>query len=258
MVRVEFPSRTNFVAPLLAIRELHDEIQFTISSNEVCATILDRTHVSISFISWTCSTTGPVPEGGLPVCLKIPNLIKALSLGSTDDRLTWVIEPGGDAMLVEMEGGDVSMELKLFEFDADVMDRPEFTPGVTFDVAGSRLAVAVRDLASVGDTVQVKCTVDPGGDNASSFTLTTTGEIGTARITTDAAVLQRTTDGFPDDAQMFGLRYLVTILKAATKPNHSVTFSLTNGMPLVVSIANETMSLAYFLAPKFDESAADM
>jgi hypothetical protein len=252
MVRVIFPSRSNFIAPLLAIRELHDEIQVKISSNDVTATILDRTHVSISYITWTCTTEGPVPAGGLVLCLKIPNLVKAVTLGCTGDHMAWVHDGSSDKMTVELGDGEVSVELNLFDFDADAMERPEFTPGVTLDVPGSRLAVTVRDLSSVGDTASIKATVDPVA-KAASFTMTTAGEIGTARITTDAELLQFATEEFPDEAQMFALRYLVTILKAATKPQQTVNLSLTKGMPLVVSISNESMHLSYFLAPKFDE-----
>jgi len=257
MIRVLFPGKSNFLAPLLAIRELHDDIRLRISPNNIQATVLDSTHVSVTFVNWVCTTEGSLPAGGVDISIKISSLIKAIGLGSsTDDRLTWVID-STDKMLIEMEGGDVTMELKLFDFDSETMEQPDLTPGATFDIPGSRLAVSVRDLSTIGDTVCIKASVNPQTKEA-SLIMVTEGDIGRASIAhSEARLLQYATDTFPEESQSFGLRYLVTILKAATKPQQSVNISLTKDTPLLIGISNESMCLSYYLAPKFDEQPQD-
>lgn len=259
MVRITFPSKSQFIAPLLAIRELHDDIRLRISPNNIQATVLDTTHVSVTYVNWVCTVDGQLPEGGLDISLKISSLIKAIGLGSsTDDRLEWVLgDLDSDTMRAEMEGGDVVMELKLYDFDAEMIDQPTITPGATLDIPGSRLSVSIKDLATIGDTVSMQPVVN-AQSGESKLTLITQGDVGKASIThSEVSLLQYTVDGFPDQPQSFGLRYLVTIMKAATKPQQTVNLSFTKDMPLLISISNEAMSLSFYLAPKFEEDTTD-
>jgi hypothetical protein len=88
--------------------------------------------------------------------------------------------------------------------------------------------------------------------------MVTEGDIGKAKISyANAPVVQYLEGQFPDQPQSFGLRYLVTILKAATKPMQTVTVSLTRDTPLLIGVSNETMTISFYLAPKFDSADDD-
>jgi proliferating cell nuclear antigen PCNA len=258
MVRIIFGSKTEFISPLVAIKDLHDDLRLVVSPNKINANILDTTHVSVTYVEWQCETDGHIPETGLEISLKISSLLKAVSLGSsTSDTLEFAIDQANDSMIVSMDNGDVTISLKLYDFDTDMIQQPELRPGITFDVPGSRFGVIVRDLATIGDTVSMvpKYDAQSGG---SSLTLQTEGDVGKATITlTDVSAVQYIVDQFPEGAQSYSLRYLVTILKAASKPQQTVSISFTRDMPLLLHIATGGMSLSFYLAPKFDSDEDD-
>lgn len=240
-MKFDFEQIHRFVAPLQCLRELNDSIHLVFQGGRCKATVVDTAHVSLSIASW--GYTGS-PDT-VAIYLKLSSLVTALGL-SSDDKAPFslvVDSPGSDTMTVVMDDGDTHVNLKLLDGDMDDMDVFPYDQSVKVEFDTWRIKNVCRELSTIGDTVALAS--GPDGH----IVLTTTGDIGTARITMRPLVI---TNPKNQHGVSISLRYLNSIFKSHTIS--SVThFSIEQGMPLKVSLLAQDVGLECFVAPKLED-----
>ncbi len=237
-MKITFPDKTSLVAVLNAVRDFSEYIRFEFRGPIAKAILLDSTHVSVTCIECVVSVSELQSE--CPVVFNIANFLRVLDLGKMNTVIDLDITDGSDVAHVILDGGDVRASLKLFECEMDEMDPPQMD-GTVIEVTSSDFATRIKDMATLADCVCLK-------PRENALELSVESDLGTAHVLIKTSnVLQ------PWDTGMnFALRYLVSILRVS-RFLETLSIVMNRDMPLCLKMRNEHISVAFYLAPKFDE-----
>ncbi|MGA1564271.1 MAG: hypothetical protein ACO35C_06650 [Pontimonas sp.] len=231
-----------FCAPLHALRDLNDAVDLRFAASSCTATVMDSTHVSLSFVSWICSSEDAA--GDVTVSVKLSSLMTGLGLASSpgDGFSISMDSAESDTITLILDEGDTTVNLKLLESDDETMGAPSYDQGLIVKCDTARFRDVCKELSSLGDTVTFF-------SDSKNITLHTSGDIGTAKITLRPYSVSNPQRIGP---LSISLRYLNSIMKANSISNH-VTLGMVDGMPIQVGLTSPDVSLNCFVAPKIED-----
>ena len=246
-----------------ALRDLVDETSLECGPDGISLQAMDSSHVCL--ISLDLSSTG-FETYSLPrpfsMGVKMANLSKILKCANNDDSVTLRADEEGDVLSLAFEapgGGRASeFSLRLITIASESLGLPDMTFGATVKMPSAEFLRIVKDLSSIGDTVEI------GVPSRELVRFLTTGDIGTASV----SVPRRWNPADPGESVdiecpsptklTFGTRYLVSFAKAAPL-SEGVSIKLCDEMPAVVEYEVYGVGvLRYFLAPKVDDFEDDV
>lgn len=142
-------------------------------------------------------------------------------------------------------------DLKLMDIDSEHLGIPDNEYEATVKLPSAEFQRIVKDLSSIGDTVEISVTKD-------AVKFSTNGDIGSATImcrqnkTADSD--EATEIDITEPVSLtFALRYLNSFAKATPLATHTV-LKLSKELPIVVEYRiPQTGHLAFYLAPKIEE-----
>lgn len=138
------------------------------------------------------------------------------------------------------------------DIDSEHLGIPDEEYQATIKLPSAEFQRIVKDLATIGDTVEICVTKD-------AVKFSTNGDIGSANV----MCRQSSTADKPEEATeitisepvalSFALRYLNSFAKATPLANHT-TLKLSKELPIVVEYHIPDMgNLSFYLAPKIDD-----
>ena len=244
-MKITFPDRTALTAVLTAVKDFSEFVRFEFKSMLASAVILDSTHVSVTCVEFVICTDNA--EGVAEATFRVQSLLQVLDLGKRDNTVDMIIEPECESVEIVMDDEQVKTRIKVYDDVVEVMDPPDMS-GVDMYVVASDLATRVRDLAGFGDTVSLR-PVGTGG----KLELGVDSDIGTARVAIDTLSVDGDVGTLVGETRL-AVRYIVSILKIS-KLFDRVCVVLAPGLPVCLKMSTDIVSVAFYLAPKFDEDA---
>ena len=193
--------------------------------------------------------------------VKMANLSKILKCANNDDSVTLRADEEGDVLSLAFEapgGGRASeFSLRLIEIESESLGLPDMTFGATVKMPSAEFLRVVKDLSSIGDTVEI-CV-----PSRELVRFLTTGDIGTASV----SCARRWNPADPGESVdiecpsptklTFALRYLNSFAKAAPL-TEGVAVKFCAEMPMVVEYEVYGVGvLRFYLAPKIDDDFED-
>lgn len=205
-------------------------------------------------------------DESLNLGISIQNSLKFLKCGGAKDSLTLSSQEDSDLLSFIFEGPDriSKFEQKLMDIDSESLSIPSITYNNVCAMPSSEFQRIVRDLSTIGDTVQVTL-------NSEGVTFAVEGTNGSGSISLSAnqdgekeAVKIKAEEEF---VQKFTLRYLNNFAKAASLSSH-VSLKLAADQPLAVEYRMTIPTgeddqhivlgvLRFFLAPKSEDQEAE-
>lgn len=241
-----------------AIQDLVSEVNLDVSPTAISVQAIDTSHVCLISIQLDGNDTAlfdmyTPPEEGALLGVNVANLIRALKCAGPDDKAV-VTCTSPDTMQLTFVGDDdtrsAEFELKLMIISTDTFSIPDREHCIRFKMSSSVFARAIKDLAGLGDTLQMAVTYDEESA-MQQLTMSCDGDIGRASITFkspgDAVAECR--------AMKFSLKHMVSIAKASVLSN-DVVIELVEDMPLCTHfvLSNAPTSVVkFFLAPKISD-----
>lgn len=240
-----------------AIKDLIDDANFDCNSSGFSLQAMDSSHVSLVALSLRADGFEHYRcDRNISMGMKLANLSKILKCAGNDDTITMRSEDNGDLITFVFEAPNAErlseFELKLMDIDSEHLGIPDNEYDATVKLPSAEFQRIVRDLSTIGDTVEISVTKD-------SVKFGTTGDIGSASI----MCRQNKTADKPDEsteiditepvALSFALRYMNSFAKATPLSTHTV-LKLSKELPVVVEYhIPEVGRLAFYLAPKIEE-----
>lgn len=246
-MKITFPDRTALAAVLLAVKDFSEFVRFEFKSMIASAVILDSTHVSVTCVEFVISTDDAV--GTAEATFRVQSLLQVLDLGKRDNTVDMIIESGSEAVEIVLDDEQVKTRLKLYDDVVEIMDPPEMS-GVDLYVVASDLATRVRDLAGFGDTTSIR----PVGAGE-KLELGVDSDIGSARVAIDTLSVDGDAGAITGETRL-ATRYIASILKMS-KLFDRVCVVLSPGLPVCFKMCSDTVSVSFYLAPKFDDADDD-
>uniref|UniRef100_A0A6U0TM54 DNA sliding clamp PCNA n=1 Tax=Polytomella parva TaxID=51329 RepID=A0A6U0TM54_9CHLO len=244
-----------------ALKELIQEANFNVSNTGMCLQAMDTSHVCL--VAFMLREDGFDGNPGfrcdrdMSLGMHLTNLSKILKCAANDDSVTLKAEDDGDVLSLTFESPShdrsSNFDLKLMDIDAEHLGIPDQEYAAEITMSASEYQRICRDLATIGDTVQITAT-----KNGVKFS--TSGDVGTASITlkqnTSSEKAEEHTRIQLNEAVSltFALRYLNNFAKA-TPLASQVKLSLAKDIPIVVEYQiNDIGFLKYYLAPKIEDN----
>ena len=246
-MKITFADRTALTAVLLAVKDFSEFIRFEFKSMLASAVVLDSTHVSVTCVEFVISTDDAM--GVAEATFRVQSLLQVLDLGKRDNTVDMIIEPECETVEIVLDDEQVKTRIKIYDDVVEIMDPPVMS-GVDMYVVASDLATRVRDLAGFGDTVSIR----PVG-MGEKLELGVDSDIGTAHVAIDTLSVDGDVGTLTGETRL-ATRYIVSILKIS-KLFDRVCVVLAPGLPVCFKLTMDTVSVAFYLAPKFDDDADD-
>lgn len=192
--------------------------------------------------------------------MKLKNLSTILKCSANEDSITMRSEDNGDTITFLFESPNAErvseFDLKLMDIDSEHLGIPDNDYDATIKMPASEFQRIVKDLSTLGDTVEISATKD-------AVKFTTTGDIGTANVmcrkggkSIDSEDVTEIDINEPV-ALTFALRYLNSFAKATPLSAHAV-LKISRELPIVVEYQIPEMGkLAFYLAPKIEDEIGD-
>lgn len=245
-----------------AIKDLVTDANFDCTENDFSLQAMDSSHVSLvslklereGFDHFRCDK--PVSMG-----INLNSLLKMLKCSGSDDIVTLSAQDTADKVTLMFESPNhdriADFELKLMDIDSEHLGIPDTEYSAVVRMPATEFARIVKDLGTIGDTVQMSVTKD-------GIKFSTSGDIGSANVTVrqnngvDTKEEEQTTIELQEPVSLtFALRYLNSFAKA-TPISSSVTLSLSKDLPIVVEYRIADMGhIRFYLAPKIDDDMED-
>lgn len=250
---------------LEAVKELVTDANFDCNQNGFQLQAMDSSHVSLvalllrsdGFDHYRCDRT-------ISMGMNLNNMAKLLKCAGNDDVITLKADDNGDSVTFMFESPNQDkisdFEMRLMDIDNDHLGIPDQEYSATITMSSAEFQRICRDLASIGDTVNISVTKD-------GIRFSTTGDIGQANITCrQNSTVDKKEDSQEPDTKIsledpvnltFALRYLNSFTKA-TPLAKTVSLKMSKELPIVVeyNIA-EIGHIRYYLAPKIDEEEGE-
>eukprot|EP00887_Chlorella_sp_A99_P002518 scaffold6.g2518.t1 len=243
-----------------AIKDLIDDANFDCNSSGFSLQAMDSSHVSLVALSLRADGFEHYRcDRNVSMGMKLANLSKILKCAGNDDSITMKSEDNGDTITFVFEAPGQErlseFDLKLMDIDSEHLGIPDNEYDATVKLPSSEFQRIVKDLGSIGDTVEVAVTKD-------AVKFATSGDIGSAHIlcrqnrSVDKPEEATEIDITEPVALTFALRYLNSFAKATPLSSHTV-LKLSKELPVVVEYNIEGMgTLRFFLAPKIEDEEA--
>ncbi|KAL4437211.1 hypothetical protein ABPG75_004350 [Micractinium tetrahymenae] len=240
-----------------AIKDLIEDANFDCNNSGFSLQAMDSSHVSLVALSLRADGFEHYRcDRNVSMGMKLANLSKILKCAGNDDAITMKSEDNGDTITFMFESQNQErlseFDLKLMDIDSEHLGIPEAEYDATVKLPASEFQRIVKDLASIGDTVEISVTKD-------AVKFGTTGDIGSAQImcrqnkSVDKPEESTEIDINEPVALTFALRYLNSFAKATPLSSH-VMLKLSKELPIVVEYYIEnTGRLGFYLAPKVEE-----
>uniref|UniRef100_A0A7S3R9Q3 DNA sliding clamp PCNA n=1 Tax=Dunaliella tertiolecta TaxID=3047 RepID=A0A7S3R9Q3_DUNTE len=240
-----------------ALKELVQEVNFDVNSGGISLQAMDSSHVCL--VAFTLHSDGFEHfrcDRPLNMGIHIGNLSKVLKCAGNEDVITLKADDNGDTLTLMFESQKQDrisdFDLKLMSIESEHLGIPDQDYSAEVKMPSGEYQRICRDLASIGDTVQINATKE-------GVKFTTSGDVGTANITlrhnaTTEKPEEQTFIELNDPVSLtFALRYLNNFAKA-TPLAPVVKIGLTKDLPIVVEYQiGEMGHIKYFLAPKIDD-----
>jgi proliferating cell nuclear antigen len=192
--------------------------------------------------------------------MNLNNMNKMLKCAANDDVITMKAEDAGDVVSFMFESptqGRVSeFELKLMDITSENLGIPDTEYTATVRMSSTEFQRIVKDLSSIGDTVEMSVTKD-------GVKFATSGDIGAASvICRQGAAADKPEEATVIDMQepvslTFALRYLNSFARA-TGLSPAVVIKLSKELPVVVEYKIADIGhIRYYLAPKIEDEDED-
>lgn len=240
-----------------ALKELVTDGNFDVSSTGISLQAMDSSHVCLvslqlqedGFEHFRC-------DRNLSMGIHLANLSKILKCAGNEDVITLKAEDNADQLTLMFESPNQDrisdFDLKLMSIESEHLGIPDQDYSAEIKMPSSEYQRIVRDLSSIGDTVQISATKE-------GIKFSTSGDVGTANVT----LRHNTTPEKQEDQTIidlkepvsltFALRYLTNFSKA-TPLASQVKLSLTKDLPIVVEYqVGELGSVKFYLAPKIED-----
>lgn len=248
-----------FLQVVEAIKDLIDDANFDCNSAGFSLQAMDSSHVSLvslqlrsdGFEHYRC-------DRNVSMGMKLQNLSKILKCASNDDAITMKSEDNGDTITFMFESPNAErlseFDLKLMDIDSEHLGIPDNEYDATVKMPSSEFARIVKDLATIGDTVEISVTKD-------AVKFSTSGDIGSANVMCRQGG-GKSVDGDEGSTEIdinepasltFALRYLNSFAKATPLSSHTV-LKLSKELPIVVEYHMDGVGhLSFYLAPKIED-----
>lgn len=193
--------------------------------------------------------------------MKLKNLSTVLKCAGGEDSVTLRAAEDGDVLSFTFEapGGErvSEFELKLMDIDSEHLGIPTNEYDASVRMPSGEFQRIVRDLASLGDTVEISVTKD-------GVRFATSGDVGSASV----LIREKGSVDKPEETTelhvrepvslSFALRYLNSFARAAPLSSHAV-IRLSKDLPVIVEYhIPEAGQLSFYLAPKIaDDEGMD-
>jgi proliferating cell nuclear antigen len=252
--------------------DLVQDVNLAVRADGVSIQAIDTSHVCLIAVKIDAEDASTLssfacPPAGATLGVHVPNLIAALKLAAPDDAVVLRCA-AADADTVSLafvgagEGArSAKVELRLMAIDDEKFDLPEPERAVRFSMASKDFSRAVRDLASVGDTVRVTFERDDDDAGGLTMTLACDGDIGSASIAFRGPAPAPPADADADvqasarrrTSMSFSLKHMASIAKAGALSD-VVTLQTVDDMPVCVEYAmSARSSVKFYLAPKIED-----
>ncbi|PSC68612.1 proliferating cell nuclear antigen [Micractinium conductrix] len=240
-----------------AIKDLIEDANFDCNNSGFSLQAMDSSHVSLVALSLRADGFEHYRcDRNVSMGMKLANLSKILKCAGNDDAITMKSEDNGDTITFMFESQNQErlseFDLKLMDIDSEHLGIPEAEYDATVKLPSSEFQRIVKDLASIGDTVEISVTKD-------AVKFGTNGDIGSANVmcrqnkSVDKPEESTEIDITEPVALTFALRYLNSFAKATPLSSH-VVLKLSKDLPIVVEYHIENVGrLSFFLAPKVEE-----
>uniref|UniRef100_A0A061R8G7 DNA sliding clamp PCNA n=1 Tax=Tetraselmis sp. GSL018 TaxID=582737 RepID=A0A061R8G7_9CHLO len=246
---------------LESVKELVTDANFDCTPTGFALQAMDSSHVSLvslnlrndGFEHYRC-------DRNLSMGLNLANMSKMLKCAGNDDIITIKAEEDGDSVTFMFESPSQDrisdFELKLMDIDSEHLGIPETEHSAVVKMPSTEFQRICRDLASIGDTVNISVTKE-------GVKFSTSGDIGSANV----SCRQNTSVDKPEDATVielqdpvnltFALRYLNSFAKA-TPLSPTVTLSMSKELPITVEYRIQDMGFVkFYLAPKIEDEEGE-
>jgi len=243
-MKFHFDQVGRFIAPLQALRDLNDSLHLVFTRSTCRATVVDTAHVSLSFVTWICSSDDVSDATDIHATVRISSILTALALSSeTRDPFTISLESSdSDVMGIMLDGDATEVNLRLLTSDGESIDVPSYDQAFRIQLDSHRVRDVFRELSTIGDTVSFSVDAD-------EVTMLTVGDIATARIRLKPVSITNPNSIGPISVS---LRYLNSVMKS-----HGISpvilISIVDGMPLRLEIRSDDVGIVSYIAPKIDD-----
>lgn len=146
-----------------ALKEVVSEVQFECTDTGVIVQAMDSSHVSLvslrlgfdGFQSYRC-------EKPMTLGVNVGHLVKILKCAGNDDTVLLAAEDGGDVLKLKLsdptENRVSDFAMKLIEIEGDQLGIPAQEYKASVEMNAADFTKVVRDISSLGDTVQITVT----------------------------------------------------------------------------------------------------
>jgi len=146
-----------------ALKEVVSEVQFECTDTGVIVQAMDSSHVSLvslrlgsdGFQSYRC-------EKPMTLGVNVGHLVKILKCAGNDDTVLLAAEDGGDVLRLKLsdptDARVSDFAMKLIEIEGDQLGIPAQEYKASVEMNAAEFTKVVRDISSLGDTVQITVT----------------------------------------------------------------------------------------------------
>ena len=223
-----------FATALAVAREFNEFVSFSVSDGHLHASILDATHVSVTTIDMDIDTAD---DASGTFNIKTDELSKTLSLGNGGPL---IMDISNDTVHISMNDGKIHVDLRLFDMDTDLMSVDGYDASCTYTVSSHEFFGLVKDMATFGDAITIG-QADPG------MRLVTKGDMGTVSVELDAP-----REGTLEGTSSYATKYIISLSKAS-KVSSNISISLGECIPMRIKLANDQITVSFYLAPKIPD-----
>jgi len=253
-----------------SIKDLVTDANFDCSSTGIQLQAMDSSHVSLVALNLVSDGFEMFrADRNISLGINLASLAKILKCAGNDDTITLRAEDNADHINFMFESPHQTrlsnFNLKLIDLDAEHLGIPDTEYKTTIRMPSAEFQRIVRELATIGDTVNISASKEGvkfavQGDTGSG---TIVCKQGTASDDKQDESVQIKMD--EEVSLTFALRYLNSFAKA-TSLSSTVTLKMSPDVPLVVEYAIQTSDkeapkdmghIRFYLAPKIEEDGND-
>jgi len=227
-------SAASFSGALTVMKELVENITFTLEGNTLTVFTMDSSHVCLVSASWRIEPREAFERVQFAVNLK--NLLQALTFSKGGGVLIRINE---DTVQIKVD----ETELSLKQLETDDLDiNIEIEGGRLIDVDARDFSQIIKTFALIDDTIRI------GISNDELVFETQNETFGKVK----SIIVNQAGDDFKTLG--FSTRYLVTFSKTPGE----LKIHLTESMPGVFAFESDDVVVKYYLAPKIEDEMNDM
>jgi len=221
-----------------AVKDLVTDANLDCTPEHITLQAMDSNHVSLVSFKLNCDGFEHYRcDRSMSLGINLLSMAKVLKCAGNNDSITLKANDSGDTVTFMFESQKKDrisdFELKLMDIDSEHLGIPDTVYKCVVKMPAAEFQRIVREIAILGDTVQISASKD-------GVKFSATGDLGTGNIILrqDSAVDEQNQDAVTieleqDVSLSFALRYLNFFAKA-TPLSDTVTLKMSPDVPLVV------------------------